>query len=361
MKRLTLSAFLAGLMPGLAQAAPQHFSTLADCSSENAGTVATIDDGPRNPTWNSTISAGGGTGVIGVHCDGNSWKAYAGGALATKPATVASDPDLMAGNATSLTWSLGGGQTANVNSKTTPNPQLWILHADPWGINTGSGKIKWSYSGTGTATATVAMTGINTDKVVSAYPFIGFGRDTWGYTNGTQGLTIPTQLSAISSLILDFKYSITGGSGNSDVLFDFGIMPTDTFSGGLPGAVEIEVLPYFNFTVDGRCCTYMKTIQTSAIMNGVQTTLSWDMHRNGTGVGSDVLFYPSGSNNIGYASADMRFDVLPLLLEAAGPSGANVGTSWYFGQVPFGIEFGKSASQNITFIVNKLRVEQTMK
>jgi hypothetical protein len=55
-----------------------------------------------------------------------------------------------------------------------------------------------------------------------------------------------------------------------------------------------------------------------AVVNGSCTTLNFNEYKNGTGPGTDVLFWQSGT---GHMSAEIRFDALWFLKEGAATSG----------------------------------------
>jgi hypothetical protein len=242
------------------------------------------------------------------------------------------------------------GTTTNIAFVTKGSDKLWELDPDPWAVTTGSGTIQMNYAGSGTVTSTIALSGLNSAPV-NGYPFILYGHDIYGNSITGQSAQFPAQLSALASLVFDVSYSLVGGSGLTDVLFDEWLMPSPTYASGNSGAVEVEILPYFSTSP---CCTYVKPFSVPAVVNGSCTMLDFNEYKNGTGPGTDVLFYPSGT---GHMSAEIRFDALLFLKEGAATSG--VGTSWYVAGVDLGSEFGESASQNFTVTYSRLSIEET--
>jgi Glycosyl hydrolase family 12 len=300
-----------------------------------------VDTGSGStPDGSKTSDSGGGDG--GAGCPG----------VPAPPAGTVGDVDFDAGAPASASYT-APGTTASVAIVSKGSTPIWEIDPDPWGLTSGSGTIGISYSGAGRITTTVSLTGLNS-TAVNAYPFIFYGHDVFSTSDSILGQTaqFPAQVSAMTSLVFDTAYTITGGAGLTDVLFDEWLMPSPTYEGGTKGAVEVEILPYFSGT---RCCTYVKAFSVPAIVNGQCTTLDFDEYENGTGPGTDVLFYPASGT--GLTTGEVRFDALLILEEAAATSG--VGTSWYVAGVDLGSELGQSATQSFKVTYTKLSIEQT--
>jgi len=216
------------------------------------------------------------------------------------------------------------------------------------------------YSGAGAITTTVNLTGLNNDAVM-AYPFIFYGGDIYGDQIGGQPPEFPQQLSAMSSVIVDTSYSLSGTiSGNVDVLFDEYLIPSATYNSGPGGALEVEILPYFNFAADGPepYGTYVKTLTfSSCTINGTACG-SWDEYLAAAGPGGDVEFVQHSLP--GYASGTFKMDFLPVATEAANTAGLTAPTNWWLAGVNLGNEFGGATTQNFTFTDTMLEIEQTI-
>ncbi len=180
-----------------------------------------------------------------------------------------------------------------------------------------------AYSGNGSITSTVNLSGLH-NQAVNAYPFIFYGGDPYGDQIGDQPPQFPAQLNSMSSLIFDVTYALTGTpAGDIDVLFDQYLIPSSTYSGGLGGVLEVEVLPYFNFA-DGQACSFVKTFKEPITINGTVTNVAFSENSCGPGAGSDILFYPPGN---GYPADEIRFNMLDFANEAA--STAGLSSSWW--------------------------------
>lgn len=55
------------------QAAPVTFASLAACQTIGQGYLASITDGPENPSWGQIIMAGGGHKKMLIYCNGTNW------------------------------------------------------------------------------------------------------------------------------------------------------------------------------------------------------------------------------------------------------------------------------------------------
>jgi hypothetical protein len=253
------------------------------------------------------------------------------------------------------------GAVAVVTSAANPGNQLWQLYPGGWGISSGSGTINMAYSGAGAITTSVNLTGLN-NSAVMAYPFIFYGGDIYGDQIGGQPPVFPEQLSAMSSMMVDTKYSLSGTpNGNVDVLFDEYLIPSATYNGGPGGALEVEVLPYFNFAASGPepCCSYVKTLTLpNCYVNGVACG-QWDEYIGAPGQpagGNDILFAPHALP--GLSNGEFKADFLPFMNEAANTTGIN--SSWWLAGVNLGNEFGGATTQNFIFTVTMLEIQQTM-
>ncbi len=266
-----------------------------------------------------------------------------------------SDTNLKNGSAVTQNYYAPGTSSGVSLVGQAGNPQgLWVLFPDPWGLTAGSGAITQTYSGSGSVVMNINLTGLN-NTPVNAYPFIGLGGDAFGYHNGNQPPQFPARLSSMASLIFDVSYSVMGSYFNlADALFDLWLIPSAGYSAGPSGALEVEILPFC--ITPARAGTFVKTFVVPAIVNGNATTLSFDEYSSGSGAGNDVLFYPTVAN--GLSSAHIRFDALLFLNEAART--ANLDQSWMNAGFNFGTEFGLSATQNYTFTISQLGIEQMM-
>ena len=224
-----------------------------------------------------------------------------------------SDSLLNTGTPISVSYNAPGtdAKVGVVKSLSNSN-QLWELVVSPWNVNAGSGTIKMSYSGAGSITTQVNLTGLD-NQAVNGYPFIFYGGDQWGDQIGGQPPQFPAQLSAMSSLVADATYSLSGTfGGDIDVLYDEWLIPSKTYTGGSGGALEVEVLPYCQFADFGGF-TLVKTFSQTVTVNGVQTSMNFDEYSSGKGAGNAVLFIPVN----GVISGEVRLDLLAFMNEGA--------------------------------------------
>ena len=270
---------------------------------------------------------------------------------------VTSDSSLNTGTAAAVTYTAPGSNSgiAIVTSKTNSNNQLWELFPDPFAIGSGNGTIKMAYSGTGSITTTVNLSGVD-NQGVNAYPFIFYGGDQWGDQIGGQPPKFPAQLSSMSSLIGDIAYSLSGTTGGDmDITYDEWLIPASTYTGGIPGSLEVMVMPYFNFAY-GPAGSFVKTFTEPVTVNGNVVNMNFQEYSTGTGGGNTVFFYAAPAQQV--TSGEVRLNLLDFMKEGAATGG--VGNSWWLAGIEFGTEFGDGATENFTFNVTKLDIEQTM-
>jgi hypothetical protein len=263
------------------------------------------------------------------------------------------DSALNTGAPVSTTYSAPGSSGANgiIYLANNSSKNLWLMYDNPWGINTGSGTITQTYSGTGSIVTTMNLTGLPGGGV-DAYPFILYGCDPWMDCYQDQPPQFPKQLSSMSSLMVDIKYSMTGTITGKDIdlLFDEWVCnsaaPSDSSQ-----CLEVEILPYYSFVYFGGG-TYIKTINEPVTLNGVSTTFSFDEYVGG----SNVLFYPHSMP--GLAAGEIKFNLLDLL--NAGVAGFGNSSYKYLAGLELGTEFGASSTQNYTFTLSKYEIDQTV-
>ncbi len=244
------------------------------------------------------------------------------------------------------------GNIAIVVAKSNPGDQLWELDPSAWGVTSGNGSSKMSYSGAGAITTTVNFSGLNT-TAVNGYPFIFYGGDQWGDQIGGQPPQFPAQLSAMKSLMMDVNYSLslTQAPGNLDIADDEWLIPTQGYTGGSGGALEVFVAWYFNFAY-GPAGSFVKVFTEPVTLNGTATSMNFYEYSTGSGPGNFIAFYPE--SNI--ASGDIRYNLLDFLNEAAITAGLN--SSWWLAGIEFGSEFGDASSVNYSLTVTKLQIAQ---
>jgi hypothetical protein len=248
-----------------------------------------------------------------------------------------------------------------------------MMVTNPWGVSSGSGTIAMNYSGTGSITTKINLTGLPGGGVDGS-PFTLYGCDQWfGTDNCTNGggypvdqpLQFPKQLSAMSSLMVDYSYAFSGtitGSRDVDMIWDEWVCRTGTnIPNGPNDCLEVEVLPYYNFA-DGHAGTFVRTYSPTVTLNGTSTTLSFDEYV----WGQDVLYFPHSLP--GLSSAAIRFDMLAFLtqavtdcnatpVEGCNPSHYNLNT---LAGMEAGTEFGANSAQSYTFSITKLGFEQNL-
>ena len=264
-----------------------------------------------------------------------------------------SDSLLKSGTATSTTYTAPGtsGINGSISASADPSKNLWLMYDNPWGVKTGSGTIKQTYNGTGSLSTTINLTGLPGGGV-DAYPFVLYGCDPWMDCYQDQPPQFPKQLSAMSALNVDVNYALTGTITGSDidVLFDEWVCTSSSPSDSSQ-CLEIEILPYYSFVFFGGG-TFIKTINEPVVLNGVQTTFSFDEYVGG----SNVLFYPHVAP--GLASGDLNINLLDLL--KAGVSAYGNNAYQYLAGVELGTEFGASPTQSYALTLNKFQITQIL-
>lgn len=269
-----------------------------------------------------------------------------------------SDFDLNTGGAQSQSCQLAASSCSNPFI-TDAGVDIWRIFANPWGVtSTGSGTSTVDYNGSGTFTMTVDYTGVNVSGV-DGFPLIRYGGDIFDSTPilGQGQLVFPVQISAMTSLVVDINYTLnnTTTPTNQDIGFDQWIIPSPTYSGGIPGAFEVFIAPYYNFggAGSGGGATFVNNFNYN--VNG--SPLSWSLFSWGSGAGEEQIFCPQGNNQI--SSGEVSFDMLPMLKQAiASAGGGTVTDSWYLANMDFGTEWGESANVNYNVQVSKLLFEQ---
>lgn len=265
---------------------------------------------------------------------------------------ITSDSLLNTGTPTSTTY-VGPG-TSGINGPITQvsnsSNLLWLMYDNPWGLNSGSGTMTQSYNGSGSLTTTISLSGLPGGGV-DAYPFVLYGCDPYSDCYNGQPPQFPKQLSAMSSLIVDFNYTLSGTITGKDVdlLFDEWVCnsnhPSDSSQ-----CLEVEILPYYSFIYFGGG-NFVKTVNQQVTLNGATTTLSFDEYVGGT----NVLFYPHTMP--GLASGQLRMDLLPMLTDGVAAYGNSA--YQYLSGVELGTEFGASSSQSYKLTLTKLDIEQS--
>lgn len=266
---------------------------------------------------------------------------------------ITTDSLLNTGSPVSTTYTAPGTSGINgpVPQATNSSATLWLMYDNPWGINSGSGSISQDYTGSGSIKTSINLSGLPGGGV-DAYPFVLYGCDPYSDCYNAQPPQFPKQLSAMSSLIVDFDYALSGTitGRDVDVLFDEWVCnsnhPTDTSQ-----CLEIEVLPYYSFIYFGGG-TFVKTINEPVTLNGTATTFSFDEYVGGT----NVLFYPHTMP--GLASGQLRLNLLDFL--TAGVTAFGNSTYQYISGIELGTEFGASSTQSYTLNLTKLDIEQTL-
>jgi hypothetical protein len=262
----------------------------------------------------------------------------------------------------SLTLGIPATAVSTGNSATNPiiwnkyaSQTLWQICPDPWGVNNdAAGSINMQYAGNGSVVTTVNLSKL-VSTGVNGYPHMFYGHDSNGYHMDGQPLTFPAQLSTLSSLTVDVNYSlsITGAApGVLNVGYDEWIIPSATYTGGMTGALEVMVLPYFqsSWPPAGQL---VKTFTAQVVLNGKATSMAFNEYSTGTGPGHEILFFP---RDIQTATGDVRINLLDFLQE--GVATAQLNTSWFISGIMFGSEFGHTSVAKYTLTTNKLSIEE---
>jgi hypothetical protein len=260
-----------------------------------------------------------------------------------------------------------GNNAVDVPSAADSSVNLWTIFPNLWGVTQGSGTAQVAYqpgATNGAITATINMTGLNTGPVV-AYPFIFYGGDPYDDSILGQGEVWPEQLSMLSQVLIQTNYTLNLLSQglNVDVLYDMYLIPTNGFTGGLGGAEEVEVLPFYSFTSGAICGGsqyFIKTITfPNCSINGAPgCTFDEYFGSNGgspPGAGGVVLFCPHVLP--GLQSGTFQADFLPIMNEAAATGQLN---GWWLAGLEFGSEFGGAPSVNYTLTVKQMLDNETV-
>ena len=257
-----------------------------------------------------------------------------------------------------LTTALSSANTASnpwVMPDNCTSQPLWQLVPDPWAVNAGAtGSIAMQYTGKGSIITTVNLSNL-TSEGVNGFPFVFFGGDPYGDRISGQPVTFPAQLSAMSSLVTDISYvlSVTGAApGDLDIGFDEWLIPSANFAGGPSGALEVMVLPYFNFSW-APAGHLVGTITQPVTVNGITTSMVFNEYSTGTGAGHEIIFFPRDRQ---ISSGDVQFDLLNFLNIGAATGG--IGSSWYVAGIEFGSEFGHTTTAKYTLTTTKILIEQ---
>jgi hypothetical protein len=268
------------------------------------------------------------------------------------------DSALNNGADTSLTYTAPGLSTQYlaVPSRTDASTVLWHFGPDPYAVKQGSGSIKMSYKSEGGFVTEVNLSGLDRKVHVAAYPFIQYGGSCFGGPPCQQPPHFPTPLNKISSLVFDIEYDLSGTlNGTCNVLFDQWLVPKVGYDAGQKGAVEVEIMPFYRGAP--KWGTFKKNITLPATVNGADTTIVFAEYVALSGPAKNVLFYP-GPGSYGMTSGALKFDALPLHLEAAAQSG--VDKAWLIPGVCLGNELGDSESENFTFTLKRFGIQQTV-
>ena len=306
-------------------------------SSALLQTIGTITGGPSN----SGVVSGGyymGTGVNYFNTDSslNTGTAQTG----TATASTNTDP---------------------IVDATSGGAVLWQLVPNAWGAGssfTGSSTV--AYPGTGTVTETVNE-GALPPSGVNGYPDIFFGGDIWGDQIGTGPIILPSLLSHVGSLVVDVAYTLanTVTPTDQDIGFDQWLTPTNPFSGGSGGALEVFICTYYYFNGSNvpPGSSLVATWPETVLLNGVLTTLTYSIYSYGRGVGYEVLIVPPSN----LTSGEIQFNMLDFLNEAAlveGVSGFYVaGFNW---GTEYGVGYGGQTAVNYSLTSTKVGIEETI-
>jgi hypothetical protein len=248
------------------------------------------------------------------------------------------------------------GTVGLVHLATNPSVPIQLLYTDPWGVRRGSGTTTMNYTGSGTLVTTVNLTSLPGGGVDGS-PFAQIGCDQWdGCGAPGHPLQFPVQLSAMSSLIVDYGYTLSGsiaGKRDIDMIWDEWVCNSSTPNGS-SDCLEVEMLPYYSFS-DGGPTNLITTIALPVTLNRSSSTLLLDEYTWGPG-SQNVTYVPHDLP--GLASASIRFDMLTLLNQAVRDYG-DPSYSWLMG-MEAGTEFGASATQSYTFMLKKLEFTQTL-
>lgn len=266
------------------------------------------------------------------------WGLASSGAHAASATTV--DTQLVLGGVKTTS----GSQSTQIKSKATQEV-LWVIGPNAWSTSGATGTTTISYTGSGAVSANIKYTGVKVSGV-NGYPFVGYGKDPWGYQNGGTLATrakFPVKLKTLASLTLDAEYQLTGSKfpGDLNVAYDLWIVPNGSYKSGSSGAVEVMLMPYYSFQWYTEC-KYIKTVAVNATVNGVTKSVSFDQRAciTATGPGSYVAYIIKPE--LGMMSGRIKVDVAPLLIDSA--KLAKINTEWYLAGVQLGSEWGNTGT-----------------
>jgi hypothetical protein len=259
---------------------------------------------------------------------------------------------------------LGGAQTAIATAAATTTSLvraqsggqiLWQLLPNAWGAGSSfTGSTTVAYPGTGSVTVTVNEGSLPL-VAVDGSPVVHYGGDVYGDQIGNSPIQLPYQLSQLGSLITDVAYTLTNTTApsNQDVFFDEWLMPTNPFSGGQSGAVEVGIFAYYSgFTPPGSLVTTMPEV---VLLNGALTTITYSIYMSsGPGPGAFVLFVPGTQ----LTSGEIQFNMLDFLNKGASVAGVN---GWYVAGLDYATEYGNSSSASYTLTTTKLGLSQMLR
>lgn len=284
---------------------------------------------------------------------------------------VLSGVDTYAGSGTTVDSNLllggakttSGSQSTQVKSKSTQEV-LWVIGPNPWSASSATGSTTISYTGSGTITANVKYTGVKVSGV-NGYPFVGYGKDPWGYQNGgttASRAKFPAKILTMSSLALDATYELNGKQypGDLNVAYDLWIVPNGQYSAGSSGAVEVMIMPYYSFQWYTEC-KFVKTVSVNAIVNGVSRAVNFDQHAciTATGPGSYIAYIIKPE--LAMRAGQIKMDIVPLLLDSV--KLAKISTQWYLAGVELGSEWGNTGTTpnvDYSWSLSKFTIEQTL-
>lgn len=248
------------------------------------------------------------------------------------------------------------GAVGLVHSKSNSSTDLWLIDTNPWGVTRGSGTLSISYPSSGSIVTTVNLHGLPGGGVDGS-PFVLLGCDQWAGCYTKQPPQFPKQLSAMSSLTVDYSYALSGsinGSRDIDMIWDEWVCKTSHPS-GIADCLEVEVLPYYSF-YDGHPTTFIRTVDLPVTLDGKSET--WYLDEYSWGDGSQNITYIPQTLP-GLSGAEIRFNMLTLLDQAVKDYGSS-SFSWLMG-MEAGTEFGANATQSYTLKISKLEIQQTLR
>lgn len=327
----------------------------ADASSSGGSSGGAGSSGGGSGSGSGSSSGGSsGFGSGGSSGSGSSSGSSSGGSCPTN-----SDAELNTGVAFSNSCTQAPCFGAGSVIKTSGGTSLWDVDVDAFDTSAGSGTMSIDYTGTGAISWTINYAGINSSPV-NGYPNAQFGSADGApvSTPGSQGLTFPQLLSAMSSLVIETSYSLACNAcpGNMDVMYDQWLTPTAVFSGGQSGSQEVSIFLYYAFAESLASGTPVATVMEPVTINGnTNPSFMWDIFApGGLSAGHQIIVVPD-ANHQGLISGDVTFDQLPILSKVASLAGES---GWYFSGPILGTEFGDGATANFTFTLSKLRVTQ---